>query len=255
MAHALRSNAYRHRQTAFNGSGGWWWTPGLGLLAAVAIIVAGRSALDDSSVQDQASSPGIAIVPAAAPLVNEVSAPPASNSIPAPVIVTAPEPPLASAPDVIPVAAPPVAAGIRSEGGIRDIDFAALPSAQALARQLFGRVDGAQVRYADVTGDGQEEALVAITSDGTFGNLAVMVFTERAGTAQEILTRLAGHDRRGIALSVEGGQLTETAGVYGPSDANCCPSQLAKTYFRWDGAGLVVVRTETTTNAPGKQAD
>ena len=253
MAYALRGNVYRHHQTAGNRPGGWWWLPGLGVLAAVIILAMGRSAPDLSSVAD-VPSPGIAIVPAAAPVANEGHALPATSAVPAPVIATVPEvlaPPI----DTSTVAPQPPAADTRSGAGIREIDFTALPLTQALARQLSGRVDAAQVRYVDVTGDGREEALVAITSDGTFGNLAVVVFTEQGGVAREMLTRVAGQDRRGVALTVEAGQLIETVGVYGASDANCCPGQVARTYFRWDETKLVVARTETITNAAGKQAE
>jgi hypothetical protein len=138
---------------------------------------------------------------------------------------------------------------------IRSIDFASVPAVQALASQLAGQVDKTQVNFADLTGDGSEEAVVPITSGGTFGNLAFVVLTEQAGAPEVILTRLAGQERRGLQVVIDGGQLSETSGVYGPSDANCCPGQIVKTYFRWDGNNLVPDRTETITIPQGKQAD
>lgn len=146
-------------------------------------------------------------------------------------------------------------APMQQTAGIRNIDFTALPTLQVLARQLGGRVDQAQVKYADLTRDGGEEAVVPITSDGTSGNLALVVFTMRAGGPAPILTRLAGRERRGLIATFDGNQVAETSGVYGPSDPNCCPSQLVKTYFRWDGQDLVVDRTQTITIPQGKLAD
>lgn len=75
------------------------------------------------------------------------------------------------------------------------------------------------------------------------------------GVPQTILTKVAGRDRQGLVVSFDGGQLTETSAVYGTYDADCCPSQLIRTYYRWDGNALIVDRTNTITIPQGKQAD
>jgi hypothetical protein len=126
---------------------------------------------------------------------------------------------------------------------------------RTLAQRLAGRIDKAGIAYVDVTGDGRNDAIVPITSDGTYGNLAFVVFRERNGEVESILTRLAGRERRGLVLTYDAGQVAETSGVYGPTDANCCPSQIQKTYFRWDGRALVQDRTETITIPKGPKAD
>lgn len=111
------------------------------------------------------------------------------------------------------------------------------------------------------TGSGVIKALDEVTlsiANGevvVYGNLAVVVITEKDGAPQVVLTRLAGRERRGLVLVLDRGYLTETSGIYGPSDANCCPSQLVKTYFRWDGNSLVVDHTDTIAIPQGKQVN
>jgi hypothetical protein len=252
MAHVLRSNAHRQPATAGFDPGNWW-LPGLGIAAAIA-IVAGGSALRSSSVIEQPST-GIAIVQVFPSVDVGRPAPEGEAVVTAPAVVAADIsdaiPPVQGAPTW---PAPPTAA-IPQNAGIRDVDFAALPVLQALAGQLHGRIDGASVRYRDLTSDGEEEAIVSITSEGSYGNLASFVFTQTPEGVREVLTRLGGTERKGAVLTVENGLLLETLGIYGPNDANCCPGQLLKTYFRWDGARLVATHSQTLTNPTGKQAD
>jgi hypothetical protein len=138
---------------------------------------------------------------------------------------------------------------------IRGIDLTGVTALQTLVRQHGGRIDRAGATYADLTNDGKEEAIVPITSDGTYGNLAFVVLKEQGGDLEPVLTRLAGRERRGLVMTFESGKLAETSGIYGPTDPNCCPGQIRKTYFRWNGAQLVEDRIETITIPRGPKAD
>jgi hypothetical protein len=126
---------------------------------------------------------------------------------------------------------------------IRDVDLADLPETKALLERLgSGRAASEEVRYTDVTGDLREEAIVPVTSDGTLGNVAYLVYTMKAGNPSVILTRTMDRTTAsGLVMDIDDfGALRETAGVYGPEDALCCPSQLRLTTFRWDGTALQV---------------
>lgn len=126
---------------------------------------------------------------------------------------------------------------------IRNIDFDALPETQALLTRLGGgQVAVDEVLFADLTGDMREEAIVPITSGGTLGNLAYLIFALRSGEAEVILTRTMDRGTpSGLVMGIDDlGALTETAGVYANEDPLCCPSQLRFTTFRWDGAMLQV---------------
>lgn len=84
-----------------------------------------------------------------------------------------------------------------------------------------------------------------ITSGGTMGNIAYIVFTPEEDGAEPVLTRNRDASARGgIRMAVESGVLVEYIGEYGPEDPFCCPSILRKTSFRWDGSKLVESGTE-----------
>ncbi len=115
-----------------------------------------------------------------------------------------------------------------------------------------GAVNPEEIVYADLTGDGREEAIVPISSQGTLGNIAYLVFTLQKGKPDLILTRtLDRSTASGLKMDVEDGQLVETVGQYGPTDALCCPSVLRKTYFQWNGTELTVQREEQVQQPPG----
>ena len=145
-------------------------------------------------------------------------------------------------------AAPPDADAVRA------VDFNQLATFQTLLRQTGGQLEPRAIVYADVTGDGREEAIVPVTSGGTLGNLAYQVYTLRGGVAAPILTatRDAG-TAGGVVLSVEDGKLIRTTGKYGPADPRCCPSVLVKTYYRWDGVNLQVGREEELPASPSQK--
>jgi hypothetical protein len=134
---------------------------------------------------------------------------------------------------------------------IRGVDFRTVPDVQTLLRQLgSASVDSDSIVYGDVTGDKREEAAVPIDSGGSLGNVAFLVFSQRAGAPSLILTRTLDSSS-GIVMQVEGGKLIETRGEFGPEDPFCCPSKLRKTSFRWDGSLLQVEREEVITNPAG----
>lgn len=126
---------------------------------------------------------------------------------------------------------------------------------QTSLRQLgSGSVDARAIVYADLTGDGRDEAVVPIGSGGTLGNLAYLVFTLRSGSPAVILSRtLDRSSAGGLGIDVQEARLVETVGEFGPEDPLCCPSQLRKTYFRWDGARLQVEREERTSTPSKKE--
>lgn len=130
---------------------------------------------------------------------------------------------------------------------IQDVDFYEVPEVVDLLSS-GGEIVPETIIYADLTGDGQDEAVVPIASGGTAGDIGFAVFTLRNGALDELLSKAEGR----VALDVEEGQLVETQPIYGPDDPNCCPSQLRKIYYRWDGDALVPEREETIEN-PQKQ--
>jgi hypothetical protein len=126
---------------------------------------------------------------------------------------------------------------------IRLVDFASLDETQALLQRLgSGRVAEREILFQDLTGDMREEAVVPITSDGTLGNVAYLVYTMKSDDPELILTRtMDGTTASGLVMSIDDlGSLRETVGIYGNEDPLCCPSELRLTTFRWDGSALQV---------------
>jgi hypothetical protein len=126
---------------------------------------------------------------------------------------------------------------------IDQVDFSQVPAVQALAEQTGGRLLPQEIIFADLTGDGSEEAVVPISSGGSGGNIAYAVFGYRGGDLQELLVANPAAGR--VVIAIEDGMLVDTQPVYAPEDPLCCPSQLQHTYYRWDGSRFVVDHQET----------
>ncbi len=116
-------------------------------------------------------------------------------------------------------------------------------------------IDGVEVTYGDLTGDGHDEAIIVVRSSaggtGYFSN--GFVYTLRRGRPL-LLTEFEGGDRAqgGIesAKVKRGILIVERAGGQGA----CCPEYVEITEYHWDGARLVqngaVRRRELLPNDP-----
>lgn len=144
----------------------------------------------------------------------------------------------------------------RDPSQIRSVDLTNDPAIQNTLRQLgSGEIDLREALYADLTGDGLDEAVLPVTSGGTVGNIAYIVVTMPKTSPVVILTRRLEQGSAGglkMALDTSSGRpvLVETAAEYGDEDPFCCPSVLRRTTFRWDGSQLQVAREEKTPAPP-----
>jgi len=130
-----------------------------------------------------------------------------------------------------------------SKPDISGVDFSQVPAVEDLLRSSGGRLLPQEIIFADLTGDGVDEAVVPISSGGSGGDVAYAVFGYRGGDLEEIMVVKPAAGR--VMVSVGSGVLVETQPVYAPEDPLCCPSQLQHTYYRWDGSKLVVDHQET----------
>lgn len=116
------------------------------------------------------------------------------------------------------------------------------------------RLDPRLLIYADVTGDGNEDAIVPISLGGKSNITAFVVLTPDVASrthVRAIFTEPGTGVRRGIALRVENGKLIETQGLPGLDDPECCPSMLKVITFDWNGTMLVAGDTKTIPNPSG----
>ncbi len=106
--------------------------------------------------------------------------------------------------------------------------------------------------YGDLTGDGQEEAILPGHSGGSAGFVSLWVYGYVDGELQALLAEpapvgTAAPSYIGVP-QVEGGRLIVARPLWGPDDHMCCPSQLNNEYYEWDGSDLVLVGEETIDN-------
>jgi len=293
MAHAIHINFGKHSGYNHHSHPGGWWKFGLFAITATAVgglvvhslwntgsspvpvipdgmtIEVAAQPLAPSLADNVVPLPPVALnpdVPAVAPVIPpaapataaEADTPASTEAIqkssaaPAEARATSPAVPAPIAPKAAPQ---PAAQANAPAADIHGANFAGMAPLQSLAQQLNGRVNPAGVQYHDLTGDGVDEAIVPITSDGPQGDLGIVVMTERNGAPAVILTQKADRTHQGLVVSFDGSQLTVTSAAYGPTDANCCPSQITRTYYRWTGDALVVDHANTITVPQGKDAD
>ena len=138
---------------------------------------------------------------------------------------------------------------------IRDVNLLQAAAVVNAVRQIGGGdPDVAAVKYADITKDGREEALLPIASGGTLGNLGYVVVTMKSGAPSALLTLTRERNSiGGVSASLEDGKLVKYVGRYGPEDPRCCPSVLVKTTYYWDGSAFQVEKEEEMRASAPKQ--
>lgn len=132
--------------------------------------------------------------------------------------------------------------------GIHSIDWPGITGAAASSASPsavdYGFVES--VIYADLTGDGQEDALVLVRQQGSGAFLDYYIYDLEAGAPVMLFERQGvshGEVKLGnLPLSFE-----ETEAVYGPNDPNCCPGNLRKTVYTWSASAKVFVETTMET--------
>ena len=97
----------------------------------------------------------------------------------------------------------------------------------------------------DLTRDGVADLAASVSSGGTAGDIAWVVFRKRAGRWTLALRQLQGYH---FGLFRVGDDLVESTPVYRRSDPNCCPSGgFDHRRFHWNGARFVVAKRWHTT--------
>jgi hypothetical protein len=182
-----------------------------------------RSPAPDPRAERPAATFGMATLP-----------PPTATPPPAPPPIPPPAAPTA-APSPTPSPTPPA---------IRTVDWPAVIARELRTEGGAAGVHLADVIAADLTGDGEDEAIVPISSEGTAGIIGVYVYTMRGDQPLRVLALREAQ----LNVSVEGGLLVVTAPAYAPGDPRCCPSQLRRTTYRWTGTALEPASTELVPN-------
>jgi len=136
---------------------------------------------------------------------------------------------------------------------IQTLDLANQQAVRDLAQQLNGEVAPEEIIYADLTGDGRDDAVVPISSGGTQGNLGFAVIGYLGGTLKALLTEAPSEGE--VRVAVSSGQLVESLPVYAAGDLPGFPSSIRNVYYAWKGDQFAVDREEVipNPNSPPRQ--
>lgn len=139
--------------------------------------------------------------------------------------------------------------------GIRELDLSKVDDVTAIIASTGGQFVQTSVIYADLTGDGVDEAIVPISSGGTMGDVAFLVLAASGRGTKTLLKEVPLGASGGLSVAVVDGQLVMTQAIYGPEDPNCCPSALRRTTYVWNGTSLAVqsIKTEVSPSGGGKK--
>lgn len=130
-------------------------------------------------------------------------------------------------------------------GAIRDVPLESSAPVAALIEETGGAFAQTNVLYADITGDGIDEAVVPLASSGTLGYVAFAVLSpDGKGGASAVLTAKPD-EAGGFNVTVDGGQIIVVEAVRGADDPECCPGQLRTTAYGWDGKRLAIESRKT----------
>ncbi len=142
-----------------------------------------------------------------------------------------------TAPAATPAQTPTPAPDIHQE------DLSQAPTVRQFIGNSGSSVDTVGVTYADLTEDGVLDAIVPISSGGEGGDIALLVIGYGQDGLMEFL-RLTSAQSLSYRLTAQG-QLQVDTPQYTATDPMCCPSQLLRTTYRWDGEGLVSASQKT----------
>lgn len=102
--------------------------------------------------------------------------------------------------------------------------------------------------YADLDGDGAEEAVIPVASGGTAGLLGLLLYREDTPGPRLVLVE-TGYK---LSFTIEPGQGGSQLVIYQPNfvgfEPNCCPSSMTRTTNTLQGDALVAWATEVEPN-------
>ncbi|MGB2694323.1 MAG: hypothetical protein WBD55_03950 [Dehalococcoidia bacterium] len=150
-------------------------------------------------------------------------------------------------PAVLTPAATPTNAG--PDADIHAVDLATRPEVENFVGSYGGEADVDRIRYGDLTGDGRDEAVLPIDSGGSLGDLAIFAFGYVDGQLKQLVLALPAQPRSGVSARIQNGRLITTEAYFADDDPLCCPSQIRRVTYRWNGS-ILVIDGETIDPAP-----
>ena len=129
---------------------------------------------------------------------------------------------------------------------VRTLDLGEQPVVRDFAQQLNGEIATEEIIYADLTGDGRDDAVVTISSGGTQGDLGFVVVGYLDGKLEELLTEAPTEGE--IRVAVSDGLIVESLPVYAAGDLPGFPANVKNVFYAWDGDHFVIDHEEVVAN-------
>ena len=121
----------------------------------------------------------------------------------------------------------------------------------ALRRSEFRQgAEGLRTRLGDFTGDGHDDLLVFVDTDGTAGCGRYLAVVDRRQAARTVLQRQLCLDEGEIVLRGHHVVISEGVEHVGPN-IHCCYRKTRVTTLAWNGFRLAIVRSRIHRNRPG----
>ena len=100
------------------------------------------------------------------------------------------------------------------------------------------------VGFADLTGDGKQDAIAVVESGGAAGAVALYVFSVDGAKDGKLRAIYRSQKLYRLLIRTDGPALLVRTPVYAPGDEVCCPAQLLERTLTWSkGAQRLVLRS------------
>jgi hypothetical protein len=101
--------------------------------------------------------------------------------------------------------------------------------------------------FADLTGDGKEDAVVAVATPGAAGAIAGYVLTADGSRAGRLRVAFSSQTEYRLRISLKGATLTLAVPAWRRGDDLCCPSRLRERDYAWSASARRFVRRAVRT--------
>jgi len=133
-------------------------------------------------------------------------------------------------------------------GGVILRDRATVPAVAELVRS--GRAIVVARTFADLTGDGKSDAVVAVDDGGLAGAVALYVLSADGSSSGKLRAVFRSQSLYQARVHVSGVTLTVITPVFSRGDDPCCPRRELQRDYAWDAHARKLVRIAARTVVP-----
>jgi hypothetical protein len=102
-------------------------------------------------------------------------------------------------------------------------------------------------QFADLTGDGKADAVVAVEDGGAAGAFAAYVLSTQGSQSSRLHVIFASQGLYRAQLRISGATLTVATPAYAAGDDLCCPAKRTERDYAWSASARTLTRRATRT--------